>query len=90
MSDKQNTGENIPTLSGKAEWTMGKNTQALALAPRVAIAYVRQAIFFLNEGMHEESAAVLDKGLAVVPHNETLLMMRRDMETSAALGQRDR
>ena len=82
MSDNKNTREHVNKASGNAEWPMGKITNALALEPTVAIAYVRFAIYYQSKGMREETEAALDKGLAVLPDDEILLMMRRDIGKS--------
>ena len=55
-----------------------KIVKHLALYPKVAIAYVRLALFYQKNGMYEETSAILDKGIELVPDNEILLMMRKN------------
>lgn len=67
-------------LSKNGEGGKGKLPMSLALAPEHAVAYVRFAIFYQSQGMFDEIIPVLEKGLAVAPGDEVLLMMRKDAE----------
>lgn len=57
-----------------------KLNKALALDPKFADTYARVAAIYQGEGMNDETMAVIDKGLAIVPNDEILLMMRQEAE----------
>lgn len=66
------------TAMENSEASMKLITQALVVDARVAIVYMRRAMFYLKEGMFDAMDDVLDAGIAVVPDNGALLLMRRD------------
>lgn len=70
----------------KAGITDDNDSEAIVIDPKHVIAYVNLALYYQKEGMIDETIAVLDKGLAAVPGNEILLMMRKDAEKSRDSG----
>ncbi|MFA6448983.1 MAG: hypothetical protein WCX65_05940 [bacterium] len=90
MSDKKDKGERLDKpadqSSEKRDNAKDKTTKSLALAPKVALAYVQHALFFQNEGMSDETFEIIEKGLAVAPDDKILLLMRQDAENRRASG----
>ena len=81
MSEKKITGQHAGNaeveVPEKIQRTRDRIDKALTLDPRLTDAYVRLASIYQGEGMHDETMAVLDEGLAMMPNDEILLMMRR-------------
>ena len=54
--------------------------KSLALDPKLADAYVWLATIYQNEGLYEKTVEILDIGLAALPNDEVLIMMRKDAQ----------
>jgi len=74
-------GANYYITGGSYRSSIKELNMAVTLDPKLADAYVWLATIYQNEGMYDETVAALDKGLAAVPHDEILLVMRKDADS---------
>lgn len=71
-------GSNYYITGGSYKTAVGELNKAIDLNPALADAYVWLATIYQNEGMFDETVAILDKGLAAAPDDEILQRMRKD------------
>lgn len=67
-------------VGSPSKWALDELNKALALNPQLPSTYVWLSTVYRNEGMIAESIMILDKGLAAIPNEPTLLGMRQEAD----------